>query len=141
MRVRHLRGVRYAHLADPADRTSPAVPVAGIAEEAPHIFPQVPGGLDPLIGPALGELPQSDNAFLLDAWVPEGASPDGAPSLPESAPSNAASPEAASPDAAPTLPVLVMVPGGAFISGAGTVRWYDGERLAREGMVVVVPNY
>lgn len=114
MTVNARRGVRYARLADPADRTSPAVPVDGVAEEPVSVFPQVPGGLDPLIGPALSELPQSDDAFLLDVWAPDGAR---------------------------GLPLLVMVPGGAFISGAGTVRWYDGARLASEGMVVVSVNY
>ncbi|MCP2256558.1 para-nitrobenzyl esterase [Streptoalloteichus tenebrarius] len=35
-------------------------------------------------------------------------------------------------------PVLVWLHGGAFLSGAGSWRWYGGHRLAREGDVVVV---
>jgi para-nitrobenzyl esterase len=39
------------------------------------------------------------------------------------------------------LPVLVFVHGGAFISGSGSSRLYDGEHLARLGAVVVTFNY
>ncbi|WLW50346.1 carboxylesterase/lipase family protein [Streptomyces sp. YU58] len=35
-------------------------------------------------------------------------------------------------------PVLVWFHGGAFVSGAGSWKWYGGHRLAREGDVVVV---
>jgi para-nitrobenzyl esterase len=71
--------------------------------------------LDWLIGPALSRMPQSEDSFLLDIWAPEDAQ---------------------------DLPVLVFLPGGAFISGAGNVRWYDGARLAKEGSAVVVTvNY
>ena len=39
-------------------------------------------------------------------------------------------------------PVLLWLHGGAFISGAGSVPWYEGARLAAEGdMVVVTANY
>jgi para-nitrobenzyl esterase len=35
-------------------------------------------------------------------------------------------------------PVLVWLHGGAWISGAGSLDWYDGANLAREGDIVVV---
>jgi para-nitrobenzyl esterase len=35
-------------------------------------------------------------------------------------------------------PVLVWLHGGAWISGAGSLDWYDGARLAREGGIVFV---
>ncbi len=39
-------------------------------------------------------------------------------------------------------PVLVWLHGGAWISGAGSLDWYDGSRLAREGdLVFVGVNY
>ena len=39
-------------------------------------------------------------------------------------------------------PVLVWLHGGAYLSGAGSLDWYDGATLAREGdMVVVGVNY
>lgn len=38
-------------------------------------------------------------------------------------------------------PVLVFIHGGAFTSGSGDVPVYDGEALARSGMVVVTINY
>lgn len=37
-----------------------------------------------------------------------------------------------------TRPVLVWLHGGAWISGAGSLDWYDGARLAREGDIVFV---
>ena len=35
-------------------------------------------------------------------------------------------------------PVVIWLHGGAFMTGSGDLAWYDGERLAREGDVVVV---
>ncbi|MFD1214146.1 carboxylesterase family protein, partial [Arthrobacter sp. GCM10027362] len=109
-------GVRYGARLDPADRFSPVGEPSSVpAQSGPAAFPQAPGALDWLLGPALMELPQSEDAFQLNIWAPEDAQ---------------------------DAPVLVYLPGGAFISGAGTVRWYDGERLAREGgAVVVTVNY
>ncbi|MBS1805232.1 MAG: carboxylesterase family protein [Acidobacteria bacterium] len=43
--------------------------------------------------------------------------------------------------AAARLPVLVYIHGGAFTSGSGDVPVYDGEALARTGMVIVTINY
>lgn len=109
------RGVVYGQLADPGDRFSALVDPAAGASGQPAAFPQRPGALDWLLGPALAELPQREDAFQLNIWAPNGAS---------------------------GLPVLFYIPGGAFISGAGTVRWYDGTRLAEEGQCVVVSvNY
>lgn len=109
-------GIRYAARSDPGDRFSmPGAPEPGRLQSAPAVFPQLPGGLDWLLGPALAELPQDEDAFQLNIWAPTGAT---------------------------ALPVLVFLPGGGFVSGAGTVRWYDGTRLALEGQAVVVTvNY
>lgn len=38
-------------------------------------------------------------------------------------------------------PVLVWIHGGGFLEGSGALPLYDGERLAREGIVVVTINY
>lgn len=38
-------------------------------------------------------------------------------------------------------PVLVYIHGGGFLEGSGALPLYDGERLAREGIVVVTINY
>ncbi|NKX51824.1 carboxylesterase/lipase family protein [Arthrobacter deserti] len=109
-------GVHYGARLDPAARFSPVgEPSPELVQSGPAVFPQAPGSLGWLLGPALMELPQSEDAFQLNIWAPEDAR---------------------------DAPVLVYLPGGAFISGAGTVRWYDGERLAREGgAVVVTVNY
>ena len=45
------------------------------------------------------------------------------------------------PAAAAKLPVLLYVHGGAFTGGSGDVPVYDGEALARTGMVIVTINY
>lgn len=114
--VVHVPGVRYGERLDPVDRFSLlGDPSPGRGQAGPTVFPQSPGSLDWLIGPALSRLPQNEDSFLLDIWAPEGAR---------------------------DLPVLVFLPGGAFISGAGNVSWYDGARLAAEGNAVVVTvNY
>lgn len=44
----------------------------------------------------------------------------------------------ATPGVAGKRPVLVFLHGGAFMSGAGSLAWYDGGRLAAEGDIVVV---
>ncbi|NKX54208.1 carboxylesterase family protein [Arthrobacter mobilis] len=109
-------GIHYGARLDAADRFSPlGGPSPELVQSEPAAFPQAPGSLDWLLGPALMELPQHEDAFQLNVWAPLDAR---------------------------DAPVLVYLPGGAFISGAGTVRWYDGERLAREGGAVVVTiNY
>ncbi|MDR6415630.1 carboxylesterase family protein [Pseudarthrobacter sulfonivorans] len=111
-----VRGVRYGERLDPSDRFAPlGDPSPERPQAAATVFPQAAGSLDWLLGPALSRMPQSEDSFLLDIWAPSGAQ---------------------------DLPVLVFLPGGAFISGAGNVRWYDGARLAREGgAVVVTVNY
>jgi para-nitrobenzyl esterase len=43
-----------------------------------------------------------------------------------------------SPDVSGTLPVMVWIPGGAFLNGAGQLQLYNGSRLAAIGNVVVV---
>jgi para-nitrobenzyl esterase len=43
-----------------------------------------------------------------------------------------------SPDVTGSLPVMVWIPGGAFVYGAGQLQLYNGSRLAANGNVVVV---
>jgi para-nitrobenzyl esterase len=43
-----------------------------------------------------------------------------------------------SPDVSGSLPVMVWIPGGAFLNGAGQLQIYNGSRLAANGDVVVV---
>jgi para-nitrobenzyl esterase len=110
--VAHFAGIRYGERLDATERFSAlGDPSPEHAQGASTVFPQSPGSLDWLIGPALSRLPQSEDSFLLDIWAPRGAQ---------------------------DLPVLVFLPGGAFVSGAGNASWYDGARLAAEGGAVVV---
>ena len=44
-------------------------------------------------------------------------------------------------EAGEPLPVLVYVHGGGFTEGSGSVPVYDGEQLAKKGLVVVTINY
>jgi len=43
--------------------------------------------------------------------------------------------------AASKLPVLVWFYGGGFVAGSSSERRYDGENLAKKGIIVVSPNY
>jgi para-nitrobenzyl esterase len=38
-------------------------------------------------------------------------------------------------------PVMVWIHGGAFVTGSGSIPWYDGARLARRDAVIVTINY
>lgn len=60
--------------------------------------------------------PPSEDCLFLNIWTPQ-------------------------PSRAAHLPVLVFIHGGAFTGGSGDVPVYDGEHLARTGMVVVTINY
>jgi para-nitrobenzyl esterase len=111
-------GLRYGQLSDPANPRSAVVPAEGQIEVADitgvPVFPQLPSRLERVMGPGIRENPHTDDAFFLNVWAPEGAR---------------------------DLPVLVFLHGGAWVSGGGSARWYRGERLAREGMVVITVNY
>lgn len=114
---------RYASLGDPEDRFSEAVPVGSDqpVPTEPLAFPQLPGSLDALIGPAIGELEQSPDAFVLRVQAPSRDN-DAAVGGP--------------------LPVLVFVPGGGFLSGAAATRWFTTPSLTEGGPAVVVTvNY
>jgi para-nitrobenzyl esterase len=74
------------------------------------IAPQRPSRLDAIMGEITA--PQAENCLTLSVWTPglEGAA----------------------------RPVLVWLHGGAYISGAGSLDWYDGETLSSRGDIVVV---
>lgn len=109
------RGVPYAT----CDRFRPPGPVATWQGERPAttdgpIAPQLPSRLEPVMGtPEPHE--QSEDCLTLTIT---------------------------SPAIQGDRPVLVWFHGGAWVSGAGSWKWYGGHRLAREGDVVVVTvNY
>ena len=108
--------IRYAARIDPSDWLSAVTARTGEPEHvAPTAFPQSPGMLDPLLGPALQELPFDENAFSLRIQAPPGAR---------------------------NLPVLLFVPGGGFTTGSGHARWYDAAALVAERrFVLVTVNY
>lgn len=108
--------VRYGERRDPSDRFSElADRIPDVAVEHPLAFPQRPGALNPLLGGANGELPQSDDAFQLRVQAPEGAS---------------------------GAPVVLFVPGGGFMTGTGNARWFTSPGLVeRSGVVLVTVNY
>ena len=116
---------RYAAPGSPEDRFSEAVPLGEDqpVPTDPVAFPQLPGSLDALIGPAIGELEQSSEAFVLRVQAPSWTA------------------DAASDDHGP-LPVLVFIPGGGFLSGAAATRWFTTPSLTEGGPAVVVTvNY
>lgn len=105
----------YSYAATTGARFAPLQAVEGLVQCSSAVFPQSPGSLDWLLGPALQEIEQSEEAFQLAVFAP---------------------------DDAHNLPVMVFLPGGGFVSGAGTVRWYDAQNFAdSQRAVVVVVNY
>lgn len=112
-------GIRYARLSRSDQPRGCVVATPSEQMDASEltdvpIFPQLPSRLESVTGPGGRVNPQDDNAFFLNVWTPQTSG---------------------------SLPVLVFVHGGAWASGGGSVRWYRGQRLAAEGMVVVTLNY
>ncbi len=58
----------------------------------------------------------SENCLYLNVWTPQAS-------------------------ARANLPVIVFIHGGAFTSGAGSIRIYNGTHLAQTGLVIVTINY
>ena len=112
--VRATRGIRYAtaeRFAAPV--LQPYTPGQETGESGP-MSPQTPGMLEQLLGMDVSHM--SEDCLWLDVFAPEDASPN-------------------------SLPVLVWIHGGAYLNGSGSVKWYDGSRLAARGAVVVTINY
>ncbi|WP_162598577.1 carboxylesterase family protein [Nocardioides gilvus] len=110
-------GVRYGS-PDPTAGPHALCVAPEVAQSEPSVFPQAPGLLDPLLGPALGDLPQSPDSFTLRIQGPSDVAPGDA------------------------LPVLFFVHGGGFTTGSGEVRWYDAAQLVRRGrFLLVTANY
>jgi para-nitrobenzyl esterase len=94
----------------------PAVAWAGVRDASVHgpIAPQSPSRLAAAMGGFTR--PMDEDCLTLTIWTPA--------------------------IDAGRRPVLVWLHGGAWISGAGSLDWYDGATLARDGnMVVVGVNY
>ena len=110
------RGVRYAAPPVGERRFAPPMPCApwtGITEAVEHgpISLQPPSRLRVAMGDFTR--PQDEDCLTLTIWTP-------------------------SPEAAAARPVVVWLHGGAYMSGAGSLDWYDGSALARAGDIVVV---
>ena len=107
-------GLRFAELVErfqPARQAQGRLDVSTLSQVP--VFPQLPSRLASSMGRGITN-PQSENAFFLNVWVP---------------------------DRAEHLPVFVFIHGGAWLTGGASMPWYDGARLAAQGMVVVSINY
>jgi para-nitrobenzyl esterase len=114
LRISAWYGLRYA-AAD--TRFEPSRPAAGRLtasrlEDVP-VFPQLPSRLAGAMGHGRPN-PQSEDAFFLNVWAPAEAQ---------------------------GLPVVLFIHGGAWVTGGGAMAWYDGARLASQGLVVVNASY
>lgn len=107
-------GLRYATA---PVRFGPPSPAEGRLDAATlvevPIFPQRPSRLAAAMGNGT-QNPQSEDAFFANVWAPSGAE---------------------------GLPVLLFIHGGAWMTGGGSLEWYDGGILASQGIVVVTVNY
>ena len=94
----------------------PAAPWTGVRDATEHgaIAPQAPSRLRAAMGDS-SVREQNEDCLTLSIWAPSRAE---------------------------ACPVLVWLHGGAWTGGAGSLDWYDGSTLAREGgMAVVCVNY
>jgi para-nitrobenzyl esterase len=117
--VRVYRGIPFAAAPTGDLRWKPPQPASswqGVrqATEPGHACPQPPYPTTGLYGaspPPIGE-----DCLNLNIWTPARSASD-------------------------LLPVMVWIHGGAFVHGTGAAVGYDGENLARHGVVVVTINY
>lgn len=113
-------GIPYGHAIGEFGAFGELAPVMGWSDThdgtaLPDIFPQPESRLASIMGPASDAHRQSDQAFTVNVFRPRSGE---------------------------RLPVLVFVHGGAFQTGGGGPRWYDGSALARRAEAVVVTiNY
>jgi para-nitrobenzyl esterase len=94
----------------------PAAPWKGVrraAEFGPSAMQTIHPAYLPWTEEFLASGPVSEDCLYLNVWAPGGTK----------------------------RPVLVYIHGGGFLEGSGALPLYDGERLAREGIVVVTINY
>jgi len=113
-RVLQFRGIPYAT----AERFRPPQPVepwTGVRDATDFglICPQNPSPTEAMLGGQ--DRPAGEDCLVLNVYTP------------------------AADDAA--RPVMVWIHGGAFVSGSGSIVWYDGSQLARRDVVVVTINY
>ncbi|GAB5079874.1 carboxylesterase family protein [Arthrobacter sp. AD-310] len=108
-------GLRYGTAGSNPRTGEVAMDSAGVPQSSPAAFPQRPGVLDGLLGTALTELEQHEDAFTLRVQAPADAQ---------------------------GLPVLFFIPGGGFTTGSGESRWYNSADLVGNGrFVLVTVNY
>jgi para-nitrobenzyl esterase len=79
------------------------------------VFPQLPSRLSAVMGTKKEELNQSEDAFSLNVWTK---------------------------DKNKKRPVLFWIHGGGWVTGGGSLPWYNGNAIASNGDIVVVTvNY
>ncbi|MBP0623693.1 alpha/beta fold hydrolase [Cupriavidus consociatus] len=119
-RVCAFKGVPFGERKEPHRRSSDIRPPTSWIGELDvsrpgKVFPQLRSRLAAVMGDSIDTNSQSEDAFVLNVWTPVNAD---------------------------SLPVFVFIHGGGFVSGGGSAPWYDSERLAGEGNIVVVTvNY
>ena len=117
--TRRFRGVRYATAA----RCEPPVdtPAWEGTVDALSFGPQAPqnaGALEKMLGSS--DADTGEDCLVLNVWTP----------VPDSSTGSG------------RRPVLVWIHGGAYVTGSGSMPWYDGTALVERGDVVVVTiNY
>jgi para-nitrobenzyl esterase len=96
---------------------APVAPWQGVRQAdafgptAPQRVGSFSGGLPAVIEPTI----PGDDILNLNVWAPA--------------------------ERAERLPVLVWIHGGGFVEGSSANPWYEGSAFARQGLVVVSPNY
>jgi para-nitrobenzyl esterase len=131
--VRVFRGIRFAEPPIGTYRFRPSVAKVGSAtvfpaDEFGPMAPQTPGMLETAFGAAAPVYDEAD-CLSLNVWAPAGsiggATAGAMPAIETHG-----------------LPVMMWIHGGAYLTGSGSIPWYDGSRFAGTSNVVLVTiNY
>ena len=89
--------------------------VRNTVQFGPSCYQDPPAPIGPYEPEFLISLPMSEDCLYLNVWTPVSRTEP--------------------------LPVYLFIPGGAFLSGSGSVPIYNGTNLAAKGVVVVTVNY
>lgn len=113
--------IPYAEFNGRFQKAASPKPYDGVrdATKAGPVFSQTKGRLSFVMGTTEEEKNCSEDAFRLNIWAPDAASPQEL--------------------AGRKLPVIIFMHGGAWVTGGGSIPWYYGDEIVRKSVQLGTP--